>query len=76
MDEYLTGGDTLEGAGMQDTLIFAIKREQQSVEFYSRMMGMMSDQGAKELCVNLANEELHHKRRLETLYDDLFFQQD
>jgi rubrerythrin len=76
MDEYLTGGDTLEGAGMQDTLIFAIKREQQSIDFYSRMMGMMSDQAAKELCANLVNEELHHKRRLEILYDDLFFQED
>jgi len=76
MDAYLTGGGTLEGAGMQDTLIFAIKREQQSIEFYSRMMGMMRDPKAKELCANLVNEELHHKRRLETLYDDLFFRED
>ncbi len=76
MDRYLTAPDILEGAGMQDTLTFTIQREQQSIEFYSRMMGMMREPAAKELCANLVNEELHHKRRLETLYDDLFLQED
>ena len=73
ISEYLTGGDTLEGAGLQDTLIFAIKREQQAVEFYSRMMGIMRDETAKRLCERLVHEELKHKLRLEIFYDDLLY---
>jgi len=73
ISEYLTGGETLEGAGLQDTLIFAMKKEQQSVEFYSRMMGALVDEDAKRVCESLVHEELKHKLRLETLYDDLFY---
>ena len=72
ISNYLTGGDTLEGAGLQDTLIFAMKREDESMEFYRNMMGMMRDREAKQLCANLANEELSHKMRLEILYDQSF----
>jgi rubrerythrin len=48
-----------------------MKREQQSVEFYSRMMGMMRDETAKHLCERLVHEELKHKLKLEMLYDDM-----
>ena len=74
ISEYLTGGDVLEGAGLQDTLIFAIKHEQQAVEFYSKMMGIMRDKDAKQLCQKLVHEELKHKLKLEILYDDLFYE--
>ena len=73
ISEYLTGGDTLEGAGLQDTLIFAIKREQQSIEFYSKLMGLMRDEIAKSMCERLVHEELKHKYKLEMFYDDLFY---
>ena len=76
ISEYLTGGDTLEGAGLQDALIFAIKREQQAIEFYSKMMGIMRDKAAKRLCERLVHEELKHKLKLETLYDDLVYVED
>ncbi len=76
ISEHLTGGDTLEGAGLQDTLAFAMKREQQAVEFYSRMMGLMRDESAKLLCERLVHEELKHKLRLETFYDDFFYGED
>ncbi len=76
ISEYLTGGDTLEGAGLQDTLLFAMKREQQAVEFYSRMMGVMRNKTAKRLCEEMVHEELSHKRRLETFYDELFYGED
>ena len=71
ISEYLTGGDTLKDASVQDTLLFAMKREQQSIEFYSRMMGIMRDETAKRLCERLVREELKHKLKLETLYDDM-----
>ena len=73
ISEYLTGGEKLEGAGLQDTLIFAMKREQQAVEFYSKMMSLMRDETAKNLCASLVHEELRHKLRLEIRYDDLFY---
>jgi len=73
ISQYLTGGDTLEGAGLQDTLVFAIKREQQAIEFYSKMMGVMRDETAKRLCQRLVQEELKHKLKLEMFYDDLFY---
>jgi len=74
ISDYLTGGETLEGAGLQDTLIFAMKREAESVDFYRQMTGMMREEKAKELCANLVSEELEHKKRLETLYDRLFYE--
>ena len=43
ISNYLTSGDTLEGAGLQDTLIFTMKREEESVGFYRKMMGTMRD---------------------------------
>ena len=76
ISDYLAGGDNLEGAGLQDTLIFAMKREQQAVEFYSQMMSILRDKDAKRLCERLVHEELRHKQRLEILYDDLFYGED
>ena len=71
ISEYLVGGNSLEGASVQDTLLFAMKREQQSVDFYSKMMGIMKDETAQLLCAKLMREELAHKLKLETLYDDM-----
>ncbi len=48
ISEYLTGGETVGGASLQDTLIFAVKREQQAVDFYSRMMGIIERPGCQE----------------------------
>lgn len=70
---YLTAADKLEGAGLQDTIIFAIKREQESMEFYAKMMGVLRGKTAKALCQKLAQEELRHKYKLEVLYDDSFY---
>ena len=73
ISEYLTGADAVENAGLQDTLIIAMKREQQAVEFYSKMMSTMRDEAAKHLCERLVQEELKHKLKLEMFYDDLFY---
>lgn len=73
ISEYLTGGDVSEDASLQDTLIFSMKREQQAVEFYSKMMGIIRDKTAKHLCQRLVHEELKHKLNLEIFYDDFFY---
>ncbi len=76
ISDYLIGIDHLEGAGLQDTLVFAMKREQQAVDFYSRMMNILRSEDAKLLCERLVHEELKHKHRLEIFYDDLFYGED
>ncbi len=76
ISEYLTAGDRLEGAGLQDTLSIAIKREQQAMDFYSGMMGLLKDKAAKRLCQRLAKAELGHKFKLEVLYDNIFYSED
>ena len=76
ISQHLTAPEKLEGATLQDTLAFAIKREQEATEFYSRMMGSFRSEETKRLCERLAHEELKHKRKLEILYDDLFYAED
>lgn len=73
--DYLTGPGSPEGAGLQELLIFAMKREGQAVAFYSQMMGVMRDENAKRLCESLVHWELSHKLRLELLYDSLFYEE-
>lgn len=72
LSDYLSGPDMLKGAGLQEVLIFAMKREQQSVAFYSQMMGALRLGAAKMLCSRLAQEELKHKMKLELEYEKLF----
>jgi rubrerythrin len=76
ISEHLAAAKTLEGAGLQDTLVFAMKREQQAVDFYSRMTGTLRSSTAKRLCEKLAREELRHKLKLELIYDNLFLGED
>jgi rubrerythrin len=60
--EYLIGAETLMGTGLQDTLIYAIKREQASVEFYTRLTAIMTTGDGKALC--------------ELLYEKMFLKED
>jgi len=76
ISDYLSGPETLEGAGLQDTLIFAMKKEQQSIEFYSKMMGALADKDAKLVCEGLVHDEVKHKLRLELMYGDIFYKGD
>lgn len=76
ISEHLTGGDTLRNAGVQGTLLFAMKREQEAAEFYSQMMSDLRTMEAKLLCESLVHAELKHKLQLEMLYDDLFYGED
>jgi len=76
ISEHLTCGDKLQEASLQGTLLFAMKREQQALEFYSHLMSALRDKEAKLLCQKLVHDELEHKLKLETLYDDLFYQED
>ncbi|MEN8614635.1 ferritin family protein [Dehalogenimonas sp. THU2] len=68
---HLKAPDELAGADLTDTVLFAIKREAESVSFYSDLMGVFSTETAKSLCRFLAHQEMGHKLRLELLYDNI-----
>jgi len=76
MSDYLQAPMTLEGAGLQDTLAFAIRHEQQAADFYTGMMPLLESPEAKSVCQSLIQSELGHKAKLERLYDDLFYKED
>jgi rubrerythrin len=73
--EYLVPGQLDEGAGLQDVLIVAMHREKSSHEFYTTMAGIADDAAAKSLFDFLAQEELVHKNKVETLYDEVVYQE-
>ena len=47
LSDYMQGPDTLEGADLQEVLIFAMKRELESAHFYTRMMGTLRQESAR-----------------------------
>jgi rubrerythrin len=73
--EYLVAPSLSEDATFQDVLIVAMQREKSSHEFYSTMAGIAEQETAKKLFEFLAQEELVHKNKVETLYDEVVYQQ-
>ncbi len=76
ISEYLTDAKISEGAGLQEVITTAMKRELASVEFYNEMKSSMSTEAGKQLCERLVHAERNHKAKLEIFYDDLFNQED
>ena len=72
--EYLVPQQRDADAGLQDVLIVAMHREKSSNEFYSTMASISDDAAAKSLFEFLAQEELVHKNKIETLYDEVVYQ--
>jgi rubrerythrin len=76
ISEYLTETQISEGAGLQEVITAAMKRELLSVEFYAKMKLEMNTMAGKQLCEKLIEAERNHKAKLEIFYDDLFNQED
>ena len=75
ISEGLTDPGLTAGASLQDIITIALKREQYSIEFYSRLKRALNEDQAEVLCEKLLLEERRHKHKLEVFYDD-FFNQD
>jgi rubrerythrin len=75
ISQYLIDIDISEDASLQDVITAAMKREQHSVEFYLHMKQVLQSPEGQKLSERLAHEELHHKQKLEILYDDLLSQE-
>jgi rubrerythrin len=74
--EYLKNRELTEFSSLQDVLIFAMKREKESHEFYTMLAAAVGDAEVKKLLELLAQEELRHKRDVEAFYDDVIYQED
>jgi rubrerythrin len=72
--EYLVAPTLGPDATFQDVLVVAMQREKSSNEFYSTMSLIAGDEDAKALFEFLAQEELVHKNKVETLYDEVVYQ--
>jgi rubrerythrin len=71
--EYLVSRPLDENASFQDVLIVAMQREKSSHDFYSTMAGIAEGAEAKSLFQFLAQEELLHKNKVESLYDEVLY---
>jgi rubrerythrin len=76
ISDHLKAPSELAAAELTETLLFAIKREAESVGFYTELMGLFGDESAKNLCQALAWQEMAHKAKLELLYDHIVYAED
>ncbi|AOY58872.1 ferritin family protein [Desulfococcus multivorans] len=58
------------GMGYRDILIVAIKREENALKLYNKLLAEAKSENAKAIFKILCQEEARHKLGLETLYDD------
>ncbi|MBC7234347.1 MAG: ferritin family protein [Chloroflexi bacterium] len=72
--DYLIEVPLDEDSSLQDVLIVAGKREDASHNLYASLAQIADDEQTRKLFEFLANEELGHKRRVETLYEQLIYQ--
>ena len=73
--DYLIGEPLGPNADLQKILIVASHREKASYDFYTAMAQISADDSSKQLFEWLAAEELGHKNKIETIYDDIVYSQ-
>ena len=75
ISEYLLDKEIAPDSTIQEIMIHAMKKEQKSYEFYKDMAKVVSSIEVKNLFEELAAEELDHKGRIETEYDDVIYKE-
>jgi len=74
LGDYLIDVDLTGELSLQDAMIFALKDEKKSAEFYKNMSGMCAGNPMQDLFSRLEKEELKHLEKLETDYEKTFMQ--
>ncbi len=64
----MQGGEPIE-MDYEDLLVFAIKKEDKSINLYSDLAKIVKDKESREVLLSLAEEEAKHKARFEIEYD-------
>jgi rubrerythrin len=75
LSQYLVDKEITEESTIQEIMIHAMKREQSAYEFYNDMAKVVTSIEVKNLFEDLAAEELDHKGRIETEYDDVIYKE-
>jgi rubrerythrin len=75
VSDYLLDKEIAPDSTSQDIMVHAMKREQKAYEFYARMLKVVTSGDVKVLFEELAAEELEHKARIETEYDDVVYKE-
>ena len=75
LSDYLLDKEITPDSSIQDIMIHAMKREQKAYQFFKDMAKVVSSIEVKNLFEDLAAEELDHKGRIETEYDDVIYKE-
>lgn len=75
ISQYLLDKEVAPDSTVQDIMIHAMKREQKAYEFYNKMSKIVTCIDIKNLFEELAAEELEHKSKIETEYDDVIYKE-
>ena len=73
ISDYLRPISLDQVAGIQDVLLLAMQNEREARDFYAEM-AQSTTGTTKNLFEFLANEELKHKNQVETLYEEIVYQ--
>ncbi len=71
LSDYLKEIPLTNESTIEDIFVFAMKREQQAVDLYTRMLDIYAGTDATPILKRLVLEEQGHKERLEKEYDDI-----
>ncbi len=75
ISDYLVDKQITPDSTSQDIMVHAMKREQKAYEFYARMLKVVTSADVRSLFEELAEEELEHKSKIETEYDDVVYKE-
>jgi rubrerythrin len=73
--EYLDQPEITSGMALKDVFLLAANREKASHDFYSKLAAVHPSGGVKRLLEQLADQELEHKHKVESLYNEVAFPQ-
>ena len=76
LDQYLQDKEITPDSTVQDIMVHVMKREQKVYAFYDDMLKVAASIPVRNLFEELAAEELAHKVKVETEYDDFIYRED
>jgi rubrerythrin len=75
ISDYLLDKEITPDSSIQDIMVHAMKREQKAYQFFKDMAKVVSSVEVRNLFEDLAAEELDHKGKIETEYDDVIYKE-
>ena len=69
VSNYVTDGENPMGMDYEDLLVFALHKEEKSINLYRDLAKIVKEEEPHKLLLALAQEEAEHKQRIKTEYD-------